>query len=75
MTPEELVAHLREIPAANLLLIQLAWELAKEDGSIDQDQARFRMEEIMLAKGEAIAYSQATHLMVEALKQCLNPDL
>ena len=72
MTPEGLVAHLREIPAAKLLLIQLAWELAGEDGSIDQEQARFRMEEIMLAKSEATAYSQATHLMVEALKQCLS---
>ena len=75
MTPEELVQHLKEIPAINLSLIQLAWDLVGEDGSIDQERARFRMEEIMLAKGEAIAYAQATHVLVEALQQCLNPDL
>ena len=75
MTPDELALLLKEIPPANLMLIQLAWDLAKEDGSIDQEQARFRMEDIMLAKAEATAYAQATHLMVEALQQCLNPDL
>ena len=72
MTPDELVQHLREIPAINLSLIQLAWELVGEDGSIDQEKARFRMEDILLAKGEATAYSQATHVMVEALQQCLS---
>ena len=47
-------------------------ELVGEDGSIDQEKARFRMEDILLAKGEATAYSQATHVMVEALQQCLS---
>ena len=72
MTLEELVQYLREIPPANLSLIQLAWELVGEDGSINQEKARFRMEDILLAKGEATAYAQATHLMVEALQQCLS---
>ncbi|MFQ6027689.1 MAG: hypothetical protein ACE5Q6_09375 [Dehalococcoidia bacterium] len=75
MTPDELVEYLKEIPPAHLMLIDLAWELVGPDGAIDLNQTRYRMEDILMAKGEATAYAQGTHLMVEALKRCLKPDL
>jgi hypothetical protein len=75
MTPEELVAYLKEIPPAHLMLIDLAWELVGPDGTVDLNLARYRMEDILIAKGEVTAYARGTHLMVEALEQCMKPDL
>jgi len=53
-------------------LIQLAWELVGEDGRLDLDLLRFRMEDINLAEREADAYAHGTFVMREALKQCMN---
>jgi hypothetical protein len=75
MTPAELVEHLKGVPPARLALIELAWALVGPEGAVDVDQARFHMEELLLAKAEATAYAQATNLLREALQQCLNPDL
>jgi hypothetical protein len=72
MTPDELVEYLKAIPPAHLMLIDLAWELVGPDGAVDLNQARYRMEDIIIARGEATTYAQGTHLMVEALKQCLS---
>ncbi len=72
MTPAELVESLKDIPAVELELIQLAWDLLDENGQLDLDKLRFRMEDINLAEPEASAYARATYLMREALKQCMN---
>ena len=74
MTPGELAEALKQVPPKHLQLITLAWELVGEDGLVDIHKARYRMEDIVVAKGEATGYAQATHQMLEALKQCLKSD-
>lgn len=71
----ELVEALKQIPPKHLAIITLAWELVGADGNIDLNQVQFRIEEVMLARDEAVAYARATQQMVEALKLCLKPVL
>ena len=71
MTPGELAEALKEVPPKHLQIITLAWELVGEDGEVDLEKTRYRMEDVLLAKNEATGYAQATHQMLEALKQCL----
>jgi hypothetical protein len=68
----ELVEHLKLVPPKDLAIITLAWELVGPDGQIDLQLVQFRIEEVMLARDEAVAYAQASQRMVEALKQCLS---
>jgi hypothetical protein len=68
----ELVEHLKRVPPKDLAIITLAWELVGPEGQIDVNQVQFRIEEVMLARDEAVAYTRATQRMVEALKQCLS---
>ncbi len=72
MTPAELVEYLKDLPAVELELIQLAWDLMDENGQLDLDKLRFRMEDITLAEREADAYAHGTFVMREALKKCMN---
>lgn len=72
MTPEELAEVLKQVPPAHLQIITLAWELVGEDGRVDIEKTRYRMEDILLARGEATSYAEGTHRMVEALKLCLS---
>ena len=72
MTPSELAEALKQVPPKHLQIITLAWELVGEDGEVDLEKTRYRMEDVLIAKNEATAYAQATHLILEALKQCLS---
>ena len=78
MTPAKLVQHLKQVPPKHLQIITLAWELVGPDGpdsiGVDPERARFRIEDLMLAKAEATTYAQATLRMREALYRCLQPD-
>ena len=74
MTPAELVEYLKQVPPKHLQIITLAWELVGPDGKVDPEGARFRIEDLMLAKSEATTYAQATLRMREALDRCLQPD-
>lgn len=71
MTPSELVEHLKELPAVELMIIPLAWELLGEDGRIDDEKVRFSLETIAVARDQVIAYAHNTYQLTEALKKCL----
>jgi hypothetical protein len=67
---DTLVEYLKQVPPVHLQLIDLAWDLVKPDGTVDLQQVRFRMEEVMVARAEAAGYARATHDMMEALLKC-----
>jgi hypothetical protein len=67
---DTLVEYLKQVPPTHLKLIDLAWELVRPDGTIDLEQVRFRMEDVVVARAEATGYARATHDMMEALLKC-----
>ena len=67
MKPEDLVRILSEMPAVRLRLIDLAWEMVGEDGSLDQEKMTFYAMEISDAIKEAEEYAEATKGVVNWL--------
>ena len=60
LAPDDLVRTLQTVPAKRLRLVELAWELAKDDGELDEETAAMRADEVAVALQEASAYVQAT---------------
>ena len=71
MTPADLAAILRTVPEARLAIIDLAWELADDEGQLDETAAIPRMDEIRDACQEAHDYGEATKQLARSLRQCL----
>ena len=71
MTPAELVQHLKQVPPKHLQIITLAWELVGDDGEVDLEKTRYRMEDVVIAKNEATGYAQATHRRRRPAEQLL----
>ena len=69
MTGHDITQALRRVPEVRLRLLELAWEVVKEDGSIDHERAAELALEVEQAIGEARAYSRATQEAVWALRQ------
>jgi hypothetical protein len=69
MTSEDLVRILREMPAVKLRLIDLAWEVVGEDGTLDMEKVTFYAMEISDAIKEANAYSDANKEVLSWLIQ------
>jgi len=69
MKNDDLIRALKEVPETRLRLIDLAWELASQDGSIDFDKATFYGKEIEEAINEAQGYAQATREAVLCLRR------
>ena len=67
MTAEEIVRALRTVPEKRLRLLELAREVAGEDGSLDMERAAFLRLELEQAIQEAEAYCDATREMVRCL--------
>ncbi len=63
-----LIRILKTVPEKRLRLIELAWDVAGEDGQVDLEKAGFLEQEISEAMGEAEAYSHATRKVVWHLK-------
>lgn len=64
---DNLVNALKRIPEVRLRLIDLAWEVARDDGSIDMDRLLQKVKEIDEAIAEARAYAETTR----KASQCL----
>ena len=67
MNPEDLVRILSEMPEVRLRLIDLAWQVIGEDGSLDRDKLAFYATEISDAIKEAQEYAEATKGVVNWL--------
>jgi len=67
MGTDSLIEALRQLPGVRLRLIDLAWEVARDDGSIDAEQLLFRSRELEEATCEAKAYAEATRKAVSCL--------
>jgi hypothetical protein len=59
MTPEDLIRILREMPEVKLRLIDLAWKVTGEDGTLDMEKVTFYANEISDAIREAKHYTDA----------------
>ncbi|MDP2949632.1 MAG: hypothetical protein Q8P22_08860 [Chloroflexota bacterium] len=68
MKPADLVRALRAVPEKKLRLVELAWELVREDGSPDVDKAADRLDEVGAACAEVNGYTQATQRLLWQLK-------
>jgi len=64
---DRVVNALRKVPEKRLLIIDIANEVATENGEIDYDKLIDRQREVNLAVAEAKAYSQATQRAIKAL--------
>ena len=68
MNSDDLIKALRPVPQVRLRLIELAWKLVREDGSLDTDQLAFHHKELVEAIAEAEAYEKATMAAVQCLR-------
>jgi hypothetical protein len=69
LTPEDLVRILREMPEVKLRLIDLAWQVVGEDGTLDMEKVTFYAKEISDAIKEANAYSDGNKEVLNWLIQ------
>ena len=69
MNPVDLVHVLRGLPECRLRLIELAWKIVGEDGSLDTDRLAFHHKELVEAITEAEAYEKATAEAVQCLRR------
>ncbi len=67
METGNLIEALKQLPEVRLRLIELAWEVARDDGTIDAEQLLSRGEELEEAACEAKAYADATRKAVSCL--------
>jgi uncharacterized tellurite resistance protein B-like protein len=72
VTPNDLVASLKTVPETRLRIVELAWELAAPDGTLDELKAVPRMAEVRDACQEAEDYGEATKKLVRNLSECLS---
>jgi len=63
----DLISALKAVPEFRLRLIELAWEVTGDDGSLDLKGLAFRAKELEEAVDEAKAYARATREAVECL--------
>ena len=68
----ELVDLLKSLPAVHLELLDLTWQLTREDGSLDPQKISFHYTEMEKAIAEAESYSRATREMVQCLTRLLH---
>lgn len=69
MDTSELIDALRVVPEFRLRLIELAWEVVGDDGSLDPQRLMFRGKELKEAIDGAEAYAQATKEAVQWLRE------
>jgi hypothetical protein len=65
----DLIRALREVPEVRLRLLEVAWEVTKDDGSLDYDKLPFLSGELQEAVSEAEGYVRSTREAVWALKR------
>jgi len=65
---DNLVNALKQLPEVRLRLIDLAWQVTKDDGSIDAERLLQMSKELEEATHEARAYAEATRKAVWCLR-------
>jgi len=65
---DNLIEALKQVPEVRLRLIDLAWQVVKDDGSLDADQLLMMAKELQEATDEARAYAESTRKAVSCLK-------
>jgi len=63
----DLISALKTVPEFRLRLIELAWQVAGDDGSLDLEKLAFCAKEVEEAVAEAKACAQATREAIECL--------
>ena len=66
---ELFIRALKQMPEARLRLIELAWQLVMEDGSINVKLAAFLVKDLGEAIAEAKGYAAATQEAVRCLRR------
>ena len=69
MDNELIIRALKQVPEARLLLTDLAWQMVREDGSLDPEKTAFLVKELGEAMNEARGYAQATSEAATCLRQ------
>lgn len=68
MRPEDIIRALETVPEARLRLLELAWEVVREDGSLDPERVTFLCKELEEAIAEAQGYALSTREAVRCLR-------
>ena len=69
MDTYDLIGALKTVPEFRLRLIELAWEVTGDDGSLNLERLAFRSKELKEAVAEAEAYVEATREAVQCLRE------
>jgi hypothetical protein len=67
MNTHNLTSALKTVPESRLRLIELAWKVTGDDGSLDLEKLAFCAKEVEEAVAEAKACAQATREAIECL--------
>ncbi len=67
-----IIDSLKKVPEVHLRLVDLTWQLAEEDGTLDVKRLSFHIRELGEAIDEAKAYSAATRKAVWQLKSIVH---
>lgn len=70
MEPDDLVRILLTLPAHQLAIIQLAWQLMGDDGEISIEAVAFHAQELHVAAEEVRKFRRDVGGLVEALAKC-----
>ena len=74
MDTEQIVEILRQLPEVRLRVLDLAWMVTRDDGSVDREKLLFHARELEEAFQEARAYAEATRESVRCLKSIPRSD-
>jgi hypothetical protein len=69
MDARNVIEALKQVPETRLRLIDLAWQVFREDGSLNVERAAFFGKELEEATAEAQTYSRATREAVRCLRE------
>ena len=64
-----IIEALKQVPEVRLRIIELAWQVTGEDGSLDVQKMLFHNKELEGAVSEARAYSSATREAARCLRE------
>lgn len=71
MDTHDLIRVLKEVPECRLRLIELAWDLVREDGTVDNKKVAFYAKELEEGLKEAESYVRVTADAIRCLKTLL----
>jgi len=72
MGTKEIIRILKEVPETHLRILDIAWKVTGEDGTVDPQKVAFYAEELEEATKEAERYSKETKEAVRCLRELLH---